>query len=243
MKFQDIYKDLLLSLEDAKVKEVRIGLHVVGVKSKQLGLALLYQGPPHTTISKAGDLTELSAFELAKYLLSWNFTEASVGLASLNSLIKPPEGKSLNAFDWVKERAKGKKLAVIGHFPRTEELKEISEVWVFERKPQKGEDLPDSAEEYLLPKADIVMVTGSALINKTMPRILALSKNAYTIILGPSTPLLPIWFKYGVDAVAGTRVKDEKAVLRKISEGAIGCDLMANLEFSMIFNPQKKDKV
>jgi hypothetical protein len=242
MKFQNIYKDLLLNLEDAKVKEVRIGLHVVGVKSKQLGLALLYQGPPHLSISNAGNLTGLSALKLAKYLLSWNFTEASLALASLNSLIEPSKGESINAFDWVKERVEGKKLAVIGHFPRTEELKEISEVWVFERKPQKG-DLPDSAEEYLLPKADLVMVTGSALINKTMPRILALSKNAYTIILGPSTPLSTLWFKYGVDAVAGAKVKDEKAVLRKISEGAIGCDLIDDLELSMIFNPEPKDKV
>jgi hypothetical protein len=239
---QGIYEDLLSNLKESKIREVRIGLHMVGVRCKKLGLSLLYQNFQHSGIAKAGNLTRLSGFELAKYILSWNFVESSVGLATINALIDFQKGENLNAFDWVKERARGKRIAVIGHFPRTKELKKGYKVWVFERNPQKG-DLPDSAEEYYLPKVEVVMVTGSALINKTMPRILALSKNAYTIVLGPSTPVSPLWFKYGVDAVAGSRVRNEEEVLKKLTEGSTGCDLMKDLEFSMIFNPDSKDKL
>jgi hypothetical protein len=242
MEAYGIYEDLLSSLKDAKIKEIRMGLHMVGVKSKRLGLSLLYQNFEHVGIPKAGELTKLSGLDLARHVLSWNFAEASIGLATINALMHPEKGEGLNAFDWVKERAKGKKIAVIGHFPRTEELKNESKVWVFERKPQKG-DFPDSAEGYYLPKADVVMITGSALINKTMPRILTLSKNAYTIVLGPSTPVTRTWFKYGVDVVAGSNVKDEKMVLKKLSEGATGCDLVRDLEFSMIFNQETRDKL
>ena len=242
MKLQGIYADLLSNLKGSKIRDVRIGLHMVGVRSEKLGLSLLYQNFKHSGIANAGHLTELSGLELARYIFSWNFAESSVGLATINALIDFQKGENLNAFDWVMKRAGEKKIAVIGRFPRTNELKKESKVWVFERNPQKG-DLPDSAEEYYLSKAEIVMVTGSALVNKTMPRILALSKNAYTIVLGPSTPVSPLWFKYGVDAVAGSRVKNEEEVLKKLAEGSTGCNLVKDLEFSMIFNPDSDGKL
>ena len=52
-----------------------------------------------------------------------------------------------------------------------------SEVYIIERRPKPG-DYPDSACEYLLPDCDIVIMTASAAINKTLPRLLELSKNS-----------------------------------------------------------------
>jgi hypothetical protein len=40
------------------------------------------------------------------------------------------------------------------------------------------------------------------------------------IVLGPTTPLSPVLFDYGVDMVSGTKVVDVEAVLRCISQGA-----------------------
>jgi uncharacterized protein (DUF4213/DUF364 family) len=40
------------------------------------------------------------------------------------------------------------------------------------------------------------------------------------MLLGPSTPLSPILFEYGVTIMSGTRVVDEGAVLRTVGQGA-----------------------
>ena len=38
--------------------------------------------------------------------------------------------------------------------------------------------MPDPACEYILSEQDVVIMTATTLINKTMPRLLALSRNA-----------------------------------------------------------------
>jgi uncharacterized protein (DUF4213/DUF364 family) len=40
------------------------------------------------------------------------------------------------------------------------------------------------------------------------------------VVLGPSTPLSPALFDYGVDVISGTRVVDAGLALRCLSEGA-----------------------
>ncbi|MEA3310281.1 MAG: DUF364 domain-containing protein, partial [Chloroflexota bacterium] len=42
----------------------------------------------------------------------------------------------------------------------------------------------------------------------------------YVILLGGTTPLSPAFFRYGVDAVAGTRIVDAGAALAAINQGA-----------------------
>ena len=83
------------------------------------------------------------------------------------------------------------------------------------------EDLPEPEADNVIPQADVVGITGTALTNHTLDHLLALSKpDAYVIILGDSAPLSPIFFDHGVDAVAGTKVIDPELALRCVSEGA-----------------------
>jgi uncharacterized protein (DUF4213/DUF364 family) len=75
------------------------------------------------------------------------------------------------------------------------------------------------------------MITATALINKTLPRLLELSENSFTVLFGPSTPMSDVFFRYGVDALGGARVLNPDNVLKKISEGAHLPDLKDDLEF------------
>jgi hypothetical protein len=43
---------------------------------------------------------------------------------------------------------------------------------------------------------------------------------ATVMLLGPSTPLSPLLYDYGVDILSGTLVVDEAAVLRTVGQGA-----------------------
>jgi uncharacterized protein (DUF4213/DUF364 family) len=124
-----------------------------------------------------------------------------------------------SAFVYYAERLRRKKVTVVGHFPELEPLAEICDLTILERQPGAG-DLPDSACEYILPAQDFVFITATALINKTLPRLLELSRNAFTVLVGPSTPLTPLLFNHGIHGLAGTIVVEPVSLWQAVQEGA-----------------------
>jgi hypothetical protein len=90
---------------------------------------------------------------------------------------------------------------------------------VVEREPRTGE-YPESALPDLLPKAAFVAITASSIANGTLPGILALCKDAFVLVVGPSTPLSPILFDFGIDALSGFVARDTAKLLQAVSEGA-----------------------
>jgi uncharacterized protein (DUF4213/DUF364 family) len=91
---------------------------------------------------------------------------------------------------------------------------------VIEQRPQEG-DFAQNEAENLVPQADIVGITGTAFTNHTIEHLLKLCRpEAYVIVLGGTTPLSPVLFDYGIDAISGTRVVNPEAVLNCVSQGA-----------------------
>ena len=82
------------------------------------------------------------------------------------------------------------------------------------------DDLPDPACEYVLPEQDYVFITATAIINKTLPRLLELSRGATVFLVGPSTPFTPVLFQHGIHTLAGTVVLEPDSVWRAAQEGA-----------------------
>jgi hypothetical protein len=170
-----------------------------------------------------GRLHQKSAQELAELARSDDLLEASIGVAAVNSLLDVDESqaRAVNAIAVLAERGRGLNVALIGHFPFIEELRQaVAQLWVIEQHPLEGEH-PASAAADLLPKADVVAITASTLINHTLDGLLALcDRHSTVMILGPSTPLSPVLFDHGAEIIAGTRVMDEAAVLRTVAQGA-----------------------
>jgi uncharacterized protein (DUF4213/DUF364 family) len=171
---------------------------MVATKSGAVGLA---QRPG---VSDPPNPEGLTLREAASWVKSWDFDRAAVGLAAINAAINAtnPAGPSDDAFDFFQAETVGRKVAVIGHFPYLERLRKSADLVVLERSPQPG-DLPDSAAEYVLPNQDFVFATGTTIVNKTLPRLLELAKDAVVAVVGPSTPLSPVLFDYGISALAG----------------------------------------
>ena len=85
-------------------------------------------------------------------------------------------------------------------------------------REEKPGALPDSASEFCLPLCDLVIITGSAAINKTMPRLLELSRNAQVILAGPSVSCCPELLRLWIDRLHGRVITQPEAMLRAIVE-------------------------
>ena len=221
-----ILDDLISSLSgDSVVREVYTCVFWTAVLAQHCGLASTFHEPhpSHRPVRNAGSLTGLSALELAQYARSDNVLEASIGMAAINSLVDIDEARCVkeNAFDVLARKGRGKNIAIVGRFPWIPKLRAVARtLWVIEQSPQEGE-LPAEAVAEVLPQADVVGLTGTSFINHTVDRLLDLSKNSFVVMVGPTTPLLPVLFDYGVDILAGVRVVEPDKTIRSISQGAI----------------------
>jgi uncharacterized protein (DUF4213/DUF364 family) len=224
---EDIISTIGESARDILVKEVRIGPFWTGVWSKYGGLAsttFIHEPAMPPPIREAGNLTKKTVLEICNYANSDCLLQASVGMAAINSALEVDLNKcqNINAGEILYKKGKNKKVVIVGHFPFVNKLRELTKkLWVVERKPQSG-DIPASEAKRVIPQADVIAITGTALINGTMGELLNLCpQKSLVMVLGATTPLSPVWFDYGVDLVSGTRVTDPELVLRLISEGVV----------------------
>jgi hypothetical protein len=222
-----ILDDLLSSIsEDSAIRSVLVGAHWTVVCSRHCGMAAtLVNGHTHghSQVREVGRLHAKTARELAEYARSENLLEASIGVAAINSLLEVDENRSIeaNAVDVLVENGRGKNVALVGHFPFIPKLRSaVGKLWVIEQHPVEGEFTAEDAPD-LIPLADVVAITSSALINHTLDGLLALCRpGALVMGLGPSTPLSPVLFAHGISLLSGARVADESGVLRTVSQGA-----------------------
>jgi uncharacterized protein len=222
-----IIDDLIARLpDDMAVTSVRVGVHWTAVISRHCGLASTLVGSQphgHARVRDVGRLHLKSAYELVEYARSDDLLEASIGAAAINSLIDVDESQvvEMNAGDVLLQQGRGKHVALVGHFPFIPQLRaSADELWVIEQQPAADEYSPEAAAD-LIPRAEVVAITASALINHTLDGLLALcGPQALVMVLGPSTPLSPVLFEHGVSILSGAQVVDEAAALRTLCQGA-----------------------
>ena len=193
------------------------------------------------------DLRGMELREVAELSKSWNFNEATLGVAALNAwyarseLLDPlgavydapvelPDGtiRKLDAFEMWRPRVQAaeqeagrrQRVIVVGHFPHVDRIKEYADLTVLERNVSSEDDTPDPACEYVMPGTDFAFITGVTIINKTAPRLLDLTANARTIMVGPSVVMSPFLFKWGVDMLAGSIVGDPEKTRFAVKNGA-----------------------
>lgn len=223
-----ILDDLISALNfNTSVKDIRQGVFHTGVLTRYCGLAAtlprdaLRQEPP--MVKEPGALLQKTPLELARLSYSPSILEAAIGMATINSLLEIDESTciELNAAELIMKKGKGKRVAVVGHFPFIPRvIKSAKELWVIEKNPQKG-DFGEAEADNLIPRADVVAITGTALTNHTMEHLLGLcNPRAYVIVLGDTAPLSTILFDHGLDAISGTKVNDADLSLRCVSQGA-----------------------
>jgi uncharacterized protein (DUF4213/DUF364 family) len=229
-KSEAVLKDIFSSIkQDYEVSDIRTCVFWTAVTSFRCGLAstLASSIPPSegNQVGSAGNLLPVGAKTLAELSCSSRILEASIGLASINSVLPVSESAcvDLNAEEEIRTLGEGKRVAIIGHFPFVRRLSEVTkELWVFELPGRdRPGDITSDEIKTILPQAEVVAITSTTLINHTLGQILSLTPSAACkIMLGPSTPLSPVLFDHGMDILSGSLVVDRDRMLDCICQGA-----------------------
>lgn len=224
------------SPQSARVSKVLLGLSwtvaEVEFDDGTLSQGLCFSPVDGTrSLSWPGTLAGKPATELVSWITSWNPCEAAVGTAVANAVINgssrlidraqlpgndfPPH---LKVFGHFTNELKNQPVVIVGHYPQMELLNEHFDFQCIEKFQQPG-DYPEAAADFLLPKAGWVFITASSIANKSLPRLLQLSRQARVVLMGPSLPWLPEWKDFGVNYLAGIEVIEPDYLHQVAAEG------------------------
>lgn len=220
-----ILKDLVEEIKRTPlplVKDIRVGLFYTGVllDNGNAGVA----GTLRDVTTPKRDPLDLRNLETKKILegaLSPNPLLSTIGMATLNALYQPPKssipGDILDFLDLTPQD----KVGMVGYFgPVIERIENrVDTLYIFERTIKVEGLLPDWSAPLTLPQCDVVIITGTAFINKTIDTILEAGKNARTIaILGPSTPMSEMLLER-VHLLSGVKIEAPRKMLNIVSQG------------------------
>ncbi len=213
-----LYRDLALGVTSDEVRQIVCGPRWIMVEaSKGAGLAYLPRSPQRL-LPRLPHLRRQSLSTLANLSQSWDPLEMALGVAAINA--------HYNRFDFQGRAGNGASLfrqvqgrvVVIGAFPGLSGI--LPDCAVIETEPRPGE-FPPIAMDTLLPGCGAAVVNSSALINRTLPRILRLARDGRIGLIGPSTPLTPRLNSYGIEALGGLIVENVRGLATAIQAGAL----------------------
>ena len=201
------------------------------------GMAMATRGSTIPPVYPEG-LLGLPLTQAAAALKSWNLEEASLALAAINAALNTAERvQACNSYVPLEIHYTddldftGKTVGVVGHMRGSKRMhQQAKQIYYLERDPKQG-DYPDPACEVLLPQCDIALITGSSLINKTLPGLLTLSRDAYTVLTGPSVPLCPALLDFGIDRLAGLAITDPEAARNHVAQDLPGSPYRLGIPF------------
>ena len=165
------------------------------------------------------------AEELLSLLQSENLLDRSLGLAAANALAvtETREYLSGDILGNLQVRPTDK-VAMVGDFrPLEPQLQsQCEELKILELKTNGGDGLiPFEQAENVIPASDITIVTGAAIVNRTLDKILEMAEGCREVaILGPTTPLCPeVFAGTPVTLLSGILIQDADFILETVAEG------------------------
>ncbi len=205
---------------DFPVLSTSSGAHMLAIMTESnAGLCSRLPETAHKPISAPGP--SASVHSLVSNLKHQNTIHASWGLAAINSLLNQEAvSPEIKVQDLILSLGKNKNVAIIGHFPFVEKMGEdFKNFWVLELSP-RGRDMHENMKKEILPRADLVAITATTLLNNSLAEILNLTgKNAVRIMLGPSTPQARCLLDMGLDYLGGAMIKDYPKAVAGIEKG------------------------
>ncbi|NIS60883.1 MAG: Fis family transcriptional regulator [Proteobacteria bacterium] len=192
----------------------------------------------------AGNLTRKDVHELLAYAMSPNPVKSAIGVALINALSQYLFENGLKKHYEIHYGTDGldamgisplDTVCLVGAFtPYIRRLKTLGNRFlIIERTPEALR--PEEIEYYrasgevshVLSECDVVIITGSAIVNHTIDGLLSQTRRDSRVgIIGPTASMVPdVFFRDGVDVMAGIRITDPNVMLRVLGEGGSGYHL------------------
>lgn len=188
-----------------------------------------------------GKMAGKPARDVVKEAFSSHGIRRAVGIAAVNALAELAWSRrphplaelrvGVDAFD-ANIFSPSDLTVVVGAFvPFLKALKRRNQPYlVLEKDPAtlKADEMPfyraaELAPE-VVPQADVLLITGTTLLNDTMENLLAMAKpSARITLVGPTVGMLPdAFFARGADILGGVQITDADAFLDLLAEGGSG---------------------
>ncbi|MPW25632.1 hypothetical protein GC105_07500 [Alkalibaculum sp. M08DMB] len=240
MLIERVLEKSKIYLMDHKVKDIVVGISLIGIELSNGSVGVSYMLRENLSagcsiFTYGQEVIGKNAFEIANWALNGNdVLQKSIGIAVLcaasqsqdlidsEDLHKPfgitfKETDRLGMIGYIKPVAKRLKSCVKDMYIFD---KGISETGFFE-KGSSIEILPMERQEVLLPTCDIVMISGTTMINGTIDHLLDICTNVREIVmLGSSTPMFPDAFldtKVTVLAGSWWKIANKIEIFKSIS--------------------------
>ena len=213
-----LYRDLALGVANDEIRQIVCGPRWVMIEGPYgAGLAYLPRSPKHL-LPRLPFLRRQSLRALAALSQSWDPLEMALAIAAMNAHynrfdLEGQAGNGVSLFRRVNSR-----VVAIGAFPGLSGV--LPNCAVIEAEPRPGE-FPPIAMDTLLPGCGAAVINSSALINRSLPRILRLAPDARVALIGPSTPLTSRLTSYGIEILGGLIVEDISGLASAIQAGAL----------------------
>jgi uncharacterized protein (DUF4213/DUF364 family) len=254
-----------ISLQGVKVDDLVIGIFFTGVKlsAGHAGCAFTLIGEVPEAVCcptsaarmpQAGDLERRPVSEILNYSLDPNVLKSAIGVATLNALSQliietddRPEYqivKEVDGFDLLKIQPE-ETVSLIGAFgPYIRRLKMMGNpLFIIEKNPQalRSDEMKYFKSESEMPsalkKSDVVIITGTVIVNHTIDNILSFITNGQrTAIIGPTASMIPdAFFKRGVHVMAGVRIKEPDLMIKILKQGGSAYHLLKECSEKIAF--------
>jgi uncharacterized protein (DUF4213/DUF364 family) len=252
-------------LQDLWVDDLVIGIFFTGVKlsNGHAGVAFTPIGEipeavccPTTAarMPQAGDSEGRSLSEILKYSLNNNVLESAMGVAALNAISQLIiESEREKEYQIVKDRdgfdlleiQPGETVSLIGAFgPYIRRLKMMGNpFFIVEKNPQtlKPDEMkyfkPETDMASALEESDVVVITGTAIVNHTIDSILSSITNGKRIaIIGPTASMIPdAFFGRGVQVMAGVRMLNPDRMIKILKQAGSAYHLLRDCAEKIAF--------
>lgn len=174
--------------------------------------------PPQATLIGSG-----AASTLAWLIEKDSPRKKAIALATANALIRQDRCDAFgDAFDRI-GMTPADRVVMVGRFkPLVERIAAAgASLTILEKDEAKGLVLGARERREVLQKATVALITATTLLYDSLEEILAgLTDSRHTVLLGPSTPMLPdIFAGTPIHHLGGVRILDAASVLRIVSGG------------------------
>lgn len=245
-----------LLLDKVTVDDLVLGIFFTGVKlsTGHGGVAFTPVGEipeavccPTTAarMPRAGSLTGIPVRDCLPFATEKNVLKSAIAVAAINAVTHlaldsgiEVEGEIVtgeDGFDLLKIKP-DEAISLIGAFgPYIRRLKRMGNpFFIVERNPlslreeEKAFYRPESQMSQALEKSDVVIITGTAIVNQTIDAIVGcLKKGSRAAVIGPTASMWPdAFFRRGIEVMAGIRILNSDSMVRILKEGGSAYHLL-----------------